>query len=121
MDDRKAGGGPQEPGKPWERRLNEAGARMEEELRRVVRYVDEEVVPEVRRNSSKALRIASEQLRRLAEQMEERNASSCSPGFLYGHWHCAGRQSAAAQRLPPPAAGVLRSATPFHSFPAIAS
>ena len=65
--------------KPWEQQLNEAGARLEEELRRVVRYVDEEVVPEVRRNGSKALRIAADRLRSLAEQMEERNAAAPSP------------------------------------------
>ena len=58
------------PRKPWEQQLNEAGARLDEELRRVVRYVDEEVVPEVRRNGSRALRIASDRLRELAEQME---------------------------------------------------
>lgn len=67
------------PRKPWEQQLNEAGARLEEELRRVVRYVDDEVVPEVRRNGSKALRIASDRLRRLAEQMEESGAASPIP------------------------------------------
>ena len=73
MDNPNPGSGPR---KPWEQQLNEAGTRLEEELRRVVRYVDEEVVPEVRRNGSKALRIASDRLRRLAEQMEERTSSA---------------------------------------------
>ena len=74
MDNENAGGR-----KPWEQHLNEAGARLEEELRRVVRYVDEEVVPEVRRNGSKALRIAADRMRKLADQMEERNASPPGP------------------------------------------
>ncbi len=76
MDGQGSGSGSQGGRKPWEQQLNEAGARLEDELRRVVRYVDEEVVPEVRRNGSKALRIASDRLRKLAEQMEERNSST---------------------------------------------
>ena len=70
MENQGSGTGPR---KPWDQQLNEAGARLDEELRRVVRYVDEEVVPEVRRNGSKALRIAADRLRQLAEQMEERS------------------------------------------------
>ena len=84
MDNQGSGHGPQGTGpqgtrKAWEQQLNEAGARLEEELRRVVRYVDDEVVPEVRRNSSKALRIAADRLRRLAEQMEERSSPPPAP------------------------------------------
>ena len=59
-------------GKPWEERLNEAGARFEAELHRVVRYLDTEVVPEVRKRGSQGLRIAAEQLQKLAEQMDDR-------------------------------------------------
>jgi hypothetical protein len=69
MENQGSGSGPQGR-KSWEQHLNEAGARLEEEVRRVVKYVDEEVVPEVRKNSSKALRIAADRLQRLAEQME---------------------------------------------------
>lgn len=58
-------------GKPWEERLQEAGSRLEDELRRAIRYLDEEVVPEVRRNSSTALRTASDQLRKLAEKLDD--------------------------------------------------
>ena len=57
--------------RPLEGRLREAGERIEEELRRAVRFIDEEVVPEVRRNSSAALRTASERLRKLAERMDD--------------------------------------------------
>lgn len=58
-------------GKPWEERLREASQQLEDELRRAVRYVDEEVVPEVRRGGSAALKTASEQLRRLAERLDD--------------------------------------------------
>lgn len=58
-------------GKAWEERLREASTQLEEELRRAVRYVDEEVVPEVRRGGSAALKTASEQLRRLAERLDD--------------------------------------------------
>ena len=57
--------------KPWDERLREASSQLEDELRRAIRFLDEEVVPEVRRNGSAALRTASEQLRKLAEKMDD--------------------------------------------------
>jgi hypothetical protein len=57
--------------KPPAQRLHEAAARAEEELRRFTRYLDEEVVPEVRRNSSTALRAAAARLQKLAETMDD--------------------------------------------------
>ena len=57
--------------RPLEDRLRGAGERIEEELRRAVRYIDDEVVPEVRRNSSAGLRSLSDRLRKLAEQMDD--------------------------------------------------
>ena len=57
--------------KSFEQRLRDAGTRAEEELRRVVRYLDEEVVPEVRRNGSTALRSAAARLQKLAESMDD--------------------------------------------------
>lgn len=62
--------------KPLEQQLNEAGARVEEELKRVIRYVDDEVIPEVRRHGSTALRVAADRLRELAEHMDERPGNS---------------------------------------------
>jgi bisphosphoglycerate-dependent phosphoglycerate mutase len=56
---------------PWEERLHEAGTRIEDEVRRVVRYLDDEVVPEVRRNSSIALRAAADRLAKLAQHLED--------------------------------------------------
>ena len=46
--------------------------RMEEEVRKVVDYLNDRVVPEVRQNSSKALRVAAEQLGRLADHLDSR-------------------------------------------------
>ena len=56
--------------KPFDQRLQDAAKRAEEELRRFVNYLDEEVVPEVRRNSSTALRAAAVRLQKLAESMD---------------------------------------------------
>lgn len=44
--------------------------RLEEDVKRVITYLNERVVPEVRQNSSKALRLAAEQLARLADHLE---------------------------------------------------
>lgn len=60
------------PKRPWEKRLHEAAATVEEELRRVVTYLNDEVVPGVRQNSSEALRAAAVELERLARKMDDR-------------------------------------------------
>lgn len=57
--------------KPWEERLREASSQLEDELRRAIRYLDDEVVPELRKNGSAALRTASDQLRKLAERLDD--------------------------------------------------
>ncbi|MGB9028797.1 MAG: hypothetical protein WCC27_01655 [Acidobacteriaceae bacterium] len=44
--------------------------RLEEDVKRVITYLNDKVVPEVRENSTKALRIAAEQLARLADHLE---------------------------------------------------
>jgi len=66
---------PKEPERPWEERVADAGSRLrdefQQELRRVVRYIDDEVVPEVRRNSSSALRSAAVRLQKLAQHMDD--------------------------------------------------
>ena len=58
-------------GKGWEERFQEASSRLEEELRRAVRFVDDEVVPEVRRGGSTALRTAADELRKLADRLDD--------------------------------------------------
>ncbi|SFR97236.1 hypothetical protein SAMN05421771_0107 [Granulicella pectinivorans] len=58
--------------KPWEQKLHEAGTRVEEDLKRLVTYINDEVVPDVRRNGSEALKAAAAELHRLAEKMDDR-------------------------------------------------
>ncbi len=63
--------------------LGSAGPRIEEEVQRVITYLNDEVVPEVRRQSSTALRFAANELGRLAEHLERRHAapsSTTAPG-----------------------------------------
>lgn len=61
------------PDKPIEARLRDAAAHVEEDLRRVANYLNDEVVPQVRRNSSDALHTAANELRRLAERLDAAN------------------------------------------------
>ena len=60
----------------FDQRLQDAARRAEEELRRFVRYLDDEVVPEVRRNSSSALRTAAVHLQKLADNMDDARAKA---------------------------------------------
>jgi len=57
----------------WEQKARHAGAQIEEDLRDIVGYINEEVVPEVRIQGSRALRIAAEKLRELAEHLDKHN------------------------------------------------
>ena len=70
---------PVNEGRRWEQRFTSAGDRVEQELRRVVRYIDEEVVPEIRRNGSSALRSAAAELERLARTMEDSKNEGSGP------------------------------------------
>lgn len=64
---------PGESGRPtWEQRLHETGARVEEDVRNLIRYFNDEVVPEVRKSGSEALRAAAQELNRMAQRMDER-------------------------------------------------
>ncbi len=68
-----AGSNPfEEFGRKVDEHLNNATPRVEEEVRKVINYLNDEVVPKVRQNSSEALRIAAEQLRKLADHMERK-------------------------------------------------
>jgi hypothetical protein len=60
------------PRRPWEERLHETGARIEEDVRDFVRYFNDEIVPDIRKNGSEALRAAARELNRLAQRMDER-------------------------------------------------
>ena len=67
---------PNEEPKAWEQQLREAAVRAEEELRRVVTFINDEVVPEVRRNGSHALRAAAAEMQKLAQKMDDRRAAA---------------------------------------------
>jgi trans-2-enoyl-CoA reductase len=66
--------------KTWEQQLREAAAYAEGELHRVVTYINDEVVPEIRTNGSHALRVAAEELQKLAQRIEERQAAAGRSG-----------------------------------------
>ncbi len=67
------------PNKPLESRLRDAASHVEEDLRRVAAYINDEVVPEVRRNSSDAIRTAADELRKLAERLDAANQRTPPP------------------------------------------
>ena len=60
-----------DPKRPWEQQLKDAAAHLETDLRNVVTYINDEVVPEVRRNGSEALRAAAAELHKLAQRMDD--------------------------------------------------
>jgi hypothetical protein len=55
----------------WGRRIEEAVELIEMELRHAVAYVNDAVVPQVRRESISAMRAMAEQLRNLADRFEQ--------------------------------------------------
>ncbi len=64
----------QRPRDPFERagrKLDAAARRLEQETERLISYLNDEVVPEVRKHSSRGLRKASEELAKFAEYLEQ--------------------------------------------------
>ncbi|WP_158794470.1 hypothetical protein [Granulicella sp. L60] len=61
----------EEPKRPWEQQLKDAAAHLETDLKNVVKYINDEVVPDVRKNGSEALRSAAAELHRLAQRMDD--------------------------------------------------
>ena len=51
--------------------INEAAERLEREIPEFIKYLNDEVVPSVRKGSTKALRVASEKLTAFADYMEK--------------------------------------------------
>jgi hypothetical protein len=66
-------------GRKIDETVNKAVPRAEEELKKVIAYLNDEVVPKVRENSSKGLRIAADQLTRLAEHLDRAAATRPDP------------------------------------------
>jgi len=63
-------------GKAFDNALKDALPRVEAEVQKVVQYINDEVVPEVRRDGTKALRVAAEQLKKLADYMDSTHKNS---------------------------------------------
>ena len=74
MPNQDSGTDSKERTKRWGKHLQDAAGHVEEDLRRVVTFINDEVVPDIRRNSSHALRAAAVELEKLAAQMERRQA-----------------------------------------------
>jgi len=56
------------------RRFEDMGRRLDEEVEKMIAYLNDEVVPQVRNHSSRALRIAAEKLSRFADYMDQSQA-----------------------------------------------
>ncbi len=54
-----------------EARLREAAKSAEEEVKKLVTYINDDVMPDVRRNGSSALKSAAAELHKLAERMDD--------------------------------------------------
>jgi hypothetical protein len=62
----------EEFGRKVDEHISNVTPRVEEEVRKVIAYLNDEVVPTVKQNSSEALRIAADQLRKLADHLERK-------------------------------------------------
>ncbi len=60
-------------------RIEEAVELIEMELRHAIAYVNDAVIPQVRRESISAMRTAADTLRTLADRFEQRSGAASSP------------------------------------------
>src|ERR1700685_1236649 len=93
---------PPPPGSPFGpggvgHRLEEAVELIEMELRHAIAYVNDAVIPQVRRESISAMRTAAEPLRTLADRFEQRSGTAPGP------------RSTATEDSPPKTPGEPRS------------
>jgi hypothetical protein len=56
--------------------INDAAERLEREIPEFIKYLNDEVVPAVRSQSTKALRVASQKLAEFADYMEQHPTQS---------------------------------------------
>jgi len=61
----------EETGRRIGRQIGEAQRTFQEQVQQVIDYLDKEVVPTVRNESSRSLRIAADKLSKLADLMDE--------------------------------------------------
>ncbi len=73
---------PPGPGAGW--RIEEAMERIQGELRQAIAYVNDAVVPQVRRESISAMRTAAETLRKLADRIETHPGPPNTPSSKEG-------------------------------------
>ena len=59
-------------------RIEEAIELIEMELRHAIAYVNDAVIPQVRRESISAMRMAADTLRNLADSIEQRNSQTAN-------------------------------------------
>jgi hypothetical protein len=67
----KTGGRFENAGRRVDEGLGTAIPRVQEEIRKIIAYLNDEVVPHVRQDSSQALRTAAERLRNLADHLDD--------------------------------------------------
>ena len=60
-------------------RIDEAMELIEMELRHAIAYVNDAVIPQVRRESISAMRVAADTLRDLADRFEQPNNQAANP------------------------------------------
>ncbi len=60
-------------------RIEEAIELIEMELRHAIAYVNDAVIPQVRRESISAMRVAADTLRNLADRFEQRDNQAANP------------------------------------------
>ena len=73
------GSGFEDFGRKIDETVNKAVPRVEDELKKVIAYLNDEVVPRVRENSSKGLRVAADQLTKIAEHLDRTAAARQNP------------------------------------------
>jgi hypothetical protein len=62
-------------GRKLDAEFSEAAQKLDHESERVINYLNNEVVPAIRNHSTKALRVAADQLNKLAEYMDKNRSS----------------------------------------------
>ena len=65
-------------GKKVDERFNQVKPRVEEELKKLIDYLNDSVVPQLRQGSSDGLRAAADRLHKLAEQLDDRRGGGVS-------------------------------------------
>lgn len=60
----------------WGQHVQQATVHIEQDVRRVIAYINDEVVPDIRRSGSQALRTAAAELQKLAQRMEDSRAGA---------------------------------------------